>query len=294
LFFTISNDSNSKRNKIVWLYKWIIERQTLRYLAKESGYSVSTLKRLFSNYLQDPPPFQFKSRTDVHLIIDGTYFSNDICLVLYQDNDIKYTQLYRFSKGERFNEILEDLDNLASMGVIIDSVTCDGHKAILKAIRQHNRKIVIQRCVVHVHRMANIWLRAKPKSLASNELKECLIYLPKIKNHNDKIAWMASFKKWEIKHKAFVNEKTFNIDSSRWWYKHKELRRAYILVKQALPDMFHYLNNSNIPKSTNSLESFFGHLKDNLSIHRGLSYEHRKSFIRWYLHFKNRTRDRFS
>ncbi len=36
--------------------------------------------------------------------------------------------------------------------------------------------------------------------------------------------------------------------------------------------MFQYLDNPKIPKSTNGLESYFGHLKDNLSIHRGLSY----------------------
>lgn len=266
----------------------------MKYISKDSRYSVATLKRLFSSFLKDPPPFQFKSRSDVHLIIDGTYFSNDICLVLYQDNDIKYTQLYRFSSSERYDEILEDLNNLSIMGISISSITCDGHKAVLKAIRAHNSQIIVQRCLVHVHRMANIWLRINPKTLSSNELKVCLKSLPHIKTNNDKLAWINSFKEWERKHKAFTNEKSYNFDSSRWWYKHKELRRAYVLVKQAIPDMFHFLDNPKIPKSTNSLESFFGHLKDNLSIHRGLSYENRKSFIRWYLHFKNQKRHRFS
>ena len=39
----------------------------------------------------------------------------------------------------------------------------------------------------------------------------------------------------------------------------------------------------NIPKTNNSLESFFGHLKDNLRLHRGLSKEHFKDFVKWYL-----------
>ena len=37
----------------------------------------------------------------------------------------------------------------------------------------------------------------------------------------------------------------------------------------------------------NALESFFGHLKDNLRIHRGLSFEHQQAFVKWYLHFNN-------
>lgn len=58
--------------------------------------------------------------------------------------------------------------------------------------------------------------------------------------------------------------------------------------------MFQYLDNPKIPKSTNGLESYFGHLKDNLSIHRGLSYKHRKNFIKWYLYFRNKEIKRFS
>ena len=51
--------------------------------------------------------------------------------------------------------------------------------------------------------------------------------------------------------------------------------------------MFKYIDNPSIPNNTNSLESFFGHLKDNLRIHRGMSIEHRQNFIKWYLFFCN-------
>ena len=57
--------------------------------------------------------------------------------------------------------------------------------------------------------------------------------------------------------------------------------------KKAQPNMFQYLSNSKIPKTSNGIESFFGHLKDNLSIHRGLSLDHRNNFIKWYLYYKN-------
>jgi O-glycosyl hydrolase len=51
--------------------------------------------------------------------------------------------------------------------------------------------------------------------------------------------------------------------------------------------MFHYLENPRIPKSTNGIESFFGHLKGHLAIHRGLTKTHFKGFIQWYLWLKN-------
>ena len=40
-------------------------------------------------------------------------------------------------------------------------------------------------------------------------------------------------------------------------------------------------------QNIDELESFFGHLKDNLRIHRGLSFEHQQAFVKWYLHFNN-------
>lgn len=207
--------------------------------------------------------------------------------MIYRDNDIKYTQLYRFSDGERYEEICEDLRNLALLGIQIESITCDGHKATLKAIKKIYPDIIVQRCVVHVHRMANIWLRQRPKTQATIELKRIVNLLPLVKTHNDRITFTRMFIQWYNQHKEFVNEKARNITTGRWWYRHKNLKRATTLIQKALPNLFYFLDNPQIPKSTNGLESFFGHLKDNLSVHRGLSYKNRKAFILWYLYYKN-------
>lgn len=290
VLFTGSNPGVRLANQQIWFEKWIIERLTYRYLSVDSGYSQATLKRLFKHYLSTLPEFIFKQRKKAHLIIDGTYFTNDLCLVLYQDNDIKYTQLYRFSSGEYYLEIKEDLENLDRLNIQIESITCDGHKPTLKAIKDVYPHITIQRCLVHVHRMANIWLRQKPKTQASIDLKEIVRYLPLIRTHNDRKEWMRMFNRWYDQYFQFVNEKVYNRLSNRWWYRHKLLRRTTTMIKQAIPDLFHYLDNPMIPRSTNSLESFFGHLKDSLSIHRGLSYKNRKAFILWYLYLKNSRR----
>lgn len=51
--------------------------------------------------------------------------------------------------------------------------------------------------------------------------------------------------------------------------------------------MFKYVDDQTIPRNTNSLEAFFGHMKDNLRVHRGLTIEHKQNFIKWYLFFSN-------
>jgi hypothetical protein len=287
ILYTHSSKLVSKSNRFSWFKLWVSGRQTIRQLQKISSYSERTLKRYFYQYLSAAPVFNIKASEKVNLLIDGTYFSNNLCLILYRDNTIKYTQLYRLSDGEWFEEIKEDLDNLFKLGLQIESITCDGHKALLKAIKKTSSKVILQRCLVHIQRMCRIWLTIRPKSQAGNDLRLLVNKLHRIRNHEHRDYWLVSLVKWYNQYEEYLKEKSYSQQTGRYWYKHRMVRRSFSVIRKALPDMFHYLDNERIPKSTNGLESFFGHLKSHLTVHRGLSREHRKSFIRWYLYLKN-------
>lgn len=114
----------------------MLERQTLALLARDSGHGLTSLKRLFWGWLARAPTFQIQSKERSHLMIDGAYFSNGLCLVLYYDSDSRYTQLYRFSHKEDFREMREDLENLRRMRVGVESITCDGQRSLLRAVRK--------------------------------------------------------------------------------------------------------------------------------------------------------------
>lgn len=287
ILFTNASLFTKKTNQKVWFQHWVIGRQTIPQISKSSGYSERTLKRMFSYYLSQSPVYAVKPSEKVNLLIDGTYFSKDLCLVLYRDNTIKFTQLYRLTDGEWYDEMKEDLENLLKLGVQIESITCDGHKSLLKAIRKVCKHVTVQRCIIHVQRMCRIWLTMNPKSIAGMELRTIINQLHKIENKEQWGNWVVNLYNWHEKHKEFLDQKSYNFDTGRYWYTHKMVRRSFTVIKKALPDMFHYLDNDRIPKSTNGLKSFFGHLKSHITLHRGLSKEHRKSFIRWYLYYKN-------
>lgn len=223
----------------------------------------------------------------LNLLVDGTYFSKDICLIVYRDDGIKFTQLYRLTDGEYYSEIKEDLENLMSLGVQIESITCDGHKSILKAIKSVFKDIALQRCTVHIQRECSIWLTKHPQSDAGKSLLGIVVRLNSITSHQQSQQWMRDLYDWHLIYKDYIQEKSFSVTTQRYWFKHKMVRKAFVHMKNALPYMFAYLFNQRVPKSTNGLESFFGHLKSHLLIHRGLTKEHRKSFIKWYLFFKN-------
>ncbi len=286
--FTRTRPDISARNRLVWFREWVESSDTIEYISRRSGYSVRTLKNYFYDYLKDYPVWHIRPAEKVNLLIDGTYFTNKVCLVLYQDNNIKATQLYRLTDGEWQDEIIEDLNNLASLGIRIESVTCDGAASIIKAVRKCAPEAIIQRCTVHVQRECLIWLTRNPKSEAGRELRRIVCRLGAITDRQQWGEWVVSLVRWEERHRQYLNQKTMpDDDPRRGWFTHKMVRKSFVHIRRALPNLFHYLDNPDIPKSTNTLESFFGHLKTNLRQHRGLSKEHFKNYIKWYLFFKN-------
>ncbi len=245
-----------------------------------------TLQRTFYQFLDKAPKINIIKRDHVCFRVDATYFAK-FCVVCYQDDYDGYTQLLRFSDGEHYEEIREDLSNLVKLGIQIESVTTDGKKSTLKAIKKSVPDAIIQRCLSHIQRMCLLGLTQYPKHQAGQELRKLVLMILKIKTENDRIYWTREFFLWHESHKDYLNEKTYNTQTGRYWYTHKLLRRSYITIKRALPNMFHYLANPKIPKSTNGIEGYFSHLKNHLDIHRGLTVKHRINFIKWYIYFAN-------
>ncbi|KXK41245.1 MAG: Transposase, Mutator family [Bacteroidetes bacterium OLB11] len=287
IYFTDNRPEQKINNRFSWFKKWVLERQTFKTLCRESGYSKDTLQRTFYTLLERAPKIKIIKREKVNLRMDATYFSQ-FCLVAYQDDFDGYTQLIRFTDGEHFEEIKEDIDNLIRLGIQIESITSDGHKSVLKAIKKSAPDIVVQRCLVHIQRMCLVWLTRYPKHSSGQELRRLVLLLLKIKTENDKLFWIQELEHWYNRHKDYISEKTFNEQTGRYWYKHKLVRRSYFTIKRALPNMFHYLQNPKIPSTTNGIEGYFSHLKNHLDIHRGLSLKNRINFIKWYIYFSNK------
>jgi transposase-like protein len=197
-------------------------------LSRDSGLSIDTLQRTFYYLLEQAPRVKIIKREYVNLRIDATYFEQ-FCLLCYQDDADGYIQLIRFTDGEHFEEIKEDIDNLIRLGVQLESITTDGHKSILKAIKKSVPDIIVQRCLVHIQRMCLLWLTRYPKHLSGQELRHLVLLILKIKTENDRLYWIKELDKWYERYKDYINEKTFQPEIGRYWYTHKFLRRSYIV-----------------------------------------------------------------
>ncbi|MFI3293600.1 MAG: hypothetical protein SNG27_04825 [Rikenellaceae bacterium] len=284
----------------MWFRKWVIERQTLPLISRDSGLSIRTLQRKFYEYLKEYPKWRIPQCRIVHLVIDGTYFTNNICLFVYRENDIQETLLYRTTTGEYAKEIYEDLINIMQVGIIIESVTCDGHRSAISAIKKCNKwiikqnktnktdvqPIVIQRCLVHIQRGCLDYIKKEHQSVAGRRLRAIAMTICKIDSHEKQRLFVDAFRFWYFDNEKYIMQISKS-KSGRTWKTHKDLYSAYQLIMNALPNMFHYLDNTLIPPTTNCIEAYFSHLKETVTFHRGLSHSHFRNFVRWYVYFRN-------
>ena len=116
-YFTDRRVHISKQNMFVWFEKWVRDKQSISQISAVSGYSERTLKRYFYKVLPTCPTWQIQKREKVNLLIDETYFTNKVCLLLYRDNNIKMTILYRLTNQEALRDLTEDLLAIKSVGI---------------------------------------------------------------------------------------------------------------------------------------------------------------------------------
>ena len=72
-----------------------MDRRVYRTLESEMDLSTRSISRLFKIYLSKASQIAIRSKGKVHLLIDGSYLPNGLCLIVYYDHDIRYIQLYR-------------------------------------------------------------------------------------------------------------------------------------------------------------------------------------------------------
>jgi hypothetical protein len=273
--------------RLVWFKRWVTKKQPLEDLSQQAGKSVKTLQRWFKSFLSNPPQPQPLPNPQCIALIDGTYFKRINCSVLYYDHKKKKILWWRWSSGERTEEIIADLEALKAKGVILKAAAIDGRKALILALKTIYPDILLQRCLVHLERQSLAWLTRNPKYVAGKELREVCLVLNLINTKRKRNLWLTLFEQWCQKYDEFLKERTVSFDSKSWRYMHRGLRKVRRCLLNALPYMFTYLDYPDIPKDTNQLEGGkFSGLKEIIFNHRGIPKTKRPNFLSWYYYFK--------
>jgi hypothetical protein len=132
-------------------------------------------------------------------------------------------------------------------------------------------------CQFHQVAIVNRYLTTRPILEAGKELRWIALRLAK---SNEK-EFTELFDRWHAKWQKFLEEKTRNIFTNRWFYTHKRIRLAYRSLKTNLFYLFVYQKylDLKIPNTCNSVDGSNTILKNLLRIHRGMNRENRYKMI---------------
>lgn len=262
----------------VWFKYWILEGLSKRQITNISPYSLATIKRLCRYWLnQAPPAIPYDFAHIKYLLLDGTYFKHEHCLLVFMDYLTGQVIGHKYTIRENYQTVYDLACELKQKGLNPVSITLDGHQSVIRALTSVWPEVKIQRCIYHIIHQGSMWLRTYPKTQAGRDLKVLLQGL----GSNDKEAFEDGYKRIVEKHGAFIrglSSKTIG---------EKDVKKTLALITNAQINMWHYKQDENIAPTNNKLEGYFSELKQKYRTHKGLKKEHREAYLNWYIYYKN-------
>lgn len=278
-----SRKDNRHRKRLSLFVRWLTSKKSLAELSFEVGVSVTSLREWFASFWNTPPQPDIQAGVRV-LVLDGTSVMKRVCMLLIAgDGDNARPVSWMDVQRECYNSWMVFLTDLSWRGVTPEVVVCDAQRGLLKAIREVWPTVKIQRCLIHVVRQACIWLTQNPQTRAGRELLELVKALPHIQTKRQKRLWVRKFWGWYRRHDEFLKDRSYS-PSGHWWYTHRRLRGTCSLLKNALPDLFRFVTDPSVPKTSNHVEGGLNaRLKELFRCHRGFSLQRKLILAAWYL-----------
>lgn len=264
--------------ELTWFHKWIIEGFSIRQLEKISPHKSRKLRNIINEALNNPPDVLKEDLHHVkHLIFDGTFLFKRVGILVLMNAVNRQIVYGKFRLKENSKpDLLVFFNPLIKKGLSPKTITVDGNPQVMNLIKKLWPEIIIQRCLVHIQRQGLMWCRQNPSRWDAKQLRKLFLTVMHIKTHKDKNRFLNELNEWEEKFGRRLKD-----EPSKGWVQ-SDLKKARSMLIRALPNMFHYLDDNTIPKTTNALESYFSRLKNHYRQHRGLAAHKRENYFDWF------------
>jgi hypothetical protein len=268
------------------LFQYLVEGQTISWLAYHYGLHPNTIRNRLSLLLGKSPPLNFPHVTNqaIWLATDATHFKQWGCLYITKAVGVSQPLAVSFCHRESFETAVEHLNSLRKLSVL--GYTTDGRKGLVMAYHQLFPHAVHQRCLVHIQMRVRTLLTSQPKLPAGQDLLYLSCQLTKVNNTAQANCLWELFKDWYVQYKTILKERT-HLGKS-WWYTHRNLRSAWKHVLNAADNLFVFLDYPTSINNNNHLEGTFGQRKPALYRHRGLSRSKIASALLWTFYLRNK------
>ena len=227
------------------------------------------------------------SSLDQVIIIDGAYLGKrdgEKIVVLIARTKTQVVG-WRFASIESAETWVSFLKNIGKPKLIV----CDGQKGMLKAIKTSwDGEVVVQRCLFHIQSRALGLLTRNPTQNEAKQLRAICRQICSIDSLERRDWWLDLYFNWKRENSTFIKQRAEYFHPLKGklvsYYIHFKVRAVISLIDNALPNMFHYLNHPNVPRTTNHLEGGINsRLKELIYRHRGLSMRNKLLLASRYL-----------
>ena len=247
------------------------KRQIVKDISENTLISSRSIYRILDKKKRDSytlPPLA----SHLMLVMDCTYFKRTCAYFVAKDWYTKRNIYFKRVLYETINCYTDFVWFLQGKGYVIDGIVVDGRRGIFKALEAH---FPIQMCQFHQKQIVRRYLTNNPLTEAGQELQNVADELTQV----DQQWFEVLLSVWYLKYESFIKEKTVNPITGRWYYTHKRVRSAYRSLKNNTPYLFTYQTAKIMPNTTNSLDGYFSHLKNAVSVHRGLKLRRKTKLI---------------
>ena len=264
--------------------RWLTGNRSLSEIADDNGVSRQTLVRWFATLWERARrPHSLNSDPHAIYILDGVYLSGRENAALIC-RTMRGQMSWMFAVRESFASGLAFLKNLPAP----DAMIVDGQKGLLAAILCLWPQAKIQRCLVHIERLARIKLTRQPKTHAGKELLTLVQRLLGVRTNRQRRRGLCVYQRWERRHADFLKERSYGEprvgEKRTWWYTHRNIRAARSLIRNALPHLFTFIDYPHVPRTTNHVEGGVNsRLKELVHRHRGLPQKRKQVLVAEYL-----------
>jgi transposase-like protein len=230
--------------------------------------SPKTIRKYFDNLLNEEKISENNGEA-LNVVFDTTFFDKELALMLFRGNSKNLH--WEFTKNETVLKYQNALIELEKKYYFL-SFTIDGKKGVIQMLENTFKDTPIQFCHFHQCKIITQYITQKPKTECGKELKYLMIDLKRL----TKEQFIIRFQNIQTRYEKFIKEKNENNE-----FKHRRMRSAIRSIKTNLDYLFTFdeYPELKIPKTTNSCDGYFSHLKAKVSLHRGISHERKKKLI---------------
>ena len=261
-----------------------MEGYSARQLADQSGHSPAKVYRIINCHLLRTASLTLEGlRQCRHFILDGTFLHRPQTLITLMDGEQNEVICGGYPVSESSEgQLTAFLRPLKDKGLHPRSFTVDGNPNVTRVLRKLWPGVRVQRCLIHIQRQGLSWCRTSPKTPYARKLRQLFLRVTRIRTLVERERFLQDVRQWEQAYFALMHRpeagKVFS-----------DIKRAWSMLRRALPDMFHYLDDPLIPISTNALEGYFSRLKGHYRRHRGLTPQKRNNYFQWYFYFSQKS-----